>query len=125
MISYILIGGTIISLVLISTGLIIYYMPKGIESTPHFTMKWQMSGNNLFAYVTSLISKFHFLSNSAPSSFNINAIKIMALGLITLIMTPYVRVVASIIFFSLTKNFKYVFVTGFVLLILTISLIMH
>jgi len=121
-ISYILIGGIILSMLLIGIGLITYYIPKGISSSPHFTMKWKMGGSDFFTFVSNLISQFNF-SSSAPSSSN--AIKIMTLGLVILIITPFTRVIASVVFFGLSKDFKYLFITSFVLILLTLSLTTH
>jgi uncharacterized membrane protein len=117
-ISIILIAGIILSLTLVSIGMILYYTHRGGITSPHFTTKWQMSGKNFFIYVGNLISEI-----TTPSSFN--AINIMALGLVLLIITPFVRVVVSVIFFGVCRNFKYVLITSFVLILLTSSLIIH
>jgi uncharacterized membrane protein len=41
------------------------------------------------------------------------------------LLTPYVRVILSAVFFTREKNFKYMMITIFVLIILTISLTLH
>jgi uncharacterized membrane protein len=46
----------------------------------------------------------------------------MTLGIAILMLTPYVRVILSVIHFSREKNVKYVLITFFVLALLTISL---
>jgi uncharacterized membrane protein len=122
-ISYILIVGVFLSLVLISIGLVSYYTPRGFSSEPHFTTKWQMDGSNFFAFIDNFISQ---LSSSASTThFASNAIKIMALGLVILIITPFVRVFASVVFFGLSRNYKYLLITSFVLITLTVSLVAH
>lgn len=121
-ISYILIGGVILSMVLIGIGLMTYYIPKGIGSSPHYTMKWKMSGSDFFAYVTNTILNFNFSSYALSSS---NEIKLMAIGIIILIITPFTRVIASVIFFGISRNLKYLFITSFVLILLTFSLTTH
>jgi uncharacterized membrane protein len=40
-------------------------------------------------------------------------------------MTPYLRVVASVVYFGLVRNAKYLIITLFVLIILTASLLVH
>jgi uncharacterized membrane protein len=122
-ISYILIGGVVLSMILISIGLVSYYLPKGFNTQPHFTMKWQMAGSNFFTYIDSFISQLTSPASNATVTFN--AIKIMTLGLIILIMTPFVRVFASVIFFGLSRNYKYFLITSFVLIILAVSLLTH
>lgn len=118
-ISYILIVGVFLSLVLISIGLVSYYTPRGFSSEPHFTTKWQMDGSNFFSYMDN------FISLRSTTHFDSNAIKIMALGLVILIITPFMRVFASVVFFGLSRNYKYLLITSFVLITLTVSLIAH
>jgi uncharacterized membrane protein len=43
-------------------------------------------------------------------------------GVVILILTPYVRVLMSVLYFAWEKNTKYILITLFVLLLLTISL---
>jgi uncharacterized membrane protein len=40
-------------------------------------------------------------------------------------ITPYVRVLASVVYFGVVRNLKYVIITAFVLVILTASLLVH
>jgi len=49
----------------------------------------------------------------------------MTLGVATLILTPFVRVIASALYFVWRKNTKYVLITAFVLVALTVSLASH
>ena len=50
-------------------------------------------------------------------------ILLMTLGVTTLILTPYVRVIMSVLHFLKEGNLKYALITLFVLVLLTISLI--
>jgi uncharacterized membrane protein len=50
---------------------------------------------------------------------------LMALGLVLLMLTPYLRVVASAVYFAFSRNYKYVAITLIVLAMLTASLIAH
>ena len=122
-ISYVLIGGVVLSMILITIGLLSYYVPRGLSAQPHVTTKWQMGGSNFFAFIDNFISQ---LSSSASTThFPSNAIKIMALGLVILIIIPFVRVFASVIFFGLSRDYKYFLITSFVLITLTVSLVAH
>ena len=50
---------------------------------------------------------------------------LMTLGITVLILTPYVRTVMSAFYFASMKDVKYLLITLFVLVILTVSLITH
>jgi uncharacterized membrane protein len=49
----------------------------------------------------------------------------MTLGITTLILSPYARVVVSVLYFAWQRNIKYTLITIFVLTVLTISLALH
>ena len=117
-ISYILVVGIILSLLTISLGLLLYYITTG-KTSPHFTPKWQIGGTDFFTYTRNLISYF------TASYFAPNRITIMSLGIVLLIITPFIRVIASVIFFGYKRNFKYFLITSFVLIALTLSLVTH
>jgi uncharacterized membrane protein len=55
---------------------------------------------------------------AAPSPLNI-----MSLGIMTLMLTPYVRVVAGVIYYGVQKDWKYVGITLFVLAVITTGLV--
>jgi uncharacterized membrane protein len=114
-ISYILIAGVIVSVALEALGLFLYYI-QGSEATSAFTSEWQLSGRDFFAYAASLIVSFA----SAPTP-----ISIMALGIVLLMLTPYLRVLASTVYFGASKDLKYALITLYVLVILTLSLTVH
>jgi uncharacterized membrane protein len=50
---------------------------------------------------------------------------IMTLGILVLILTPYLRVVISIVYFAWERDYKYVLLTLFVLVVLSLSLALH
>jgi len=108
--SYILIAGVAISLVLEVTGLLIYYSQTGSLAFD-YSNQWELTGSNFFSYLGSLFSNL----GAGP-------IQLMALGIVVLMLTPYVRVIASAIHFLITKNGKYLAFTVFVLTVLTLSL---
>lgn len=91
--------GVIISATLILLGLFLLYIKGGGENTYN-----NISFNNLLNGIISL-----------------NPYSIMLLGLLVLIFTPVVRVIASIFVFYIEKDLLYVRITVIVLVILIIS----
>ena len=49
----------------------------------------------------------------------------MTLGIALLILTPYARVILSVLYFIGRKDLKYILITLFVFILLTISLLFH
>ena len=115
-ISYILILRVLASLVLETIGIISYYSLYG-TMTIILQPNSALSGTNFFSYAGNVI---HQTLVGVWTPF-----EILGLGIILLMITPYIRVVASVIYFSITKNTKYIFITLFVLTILTASLLLH
>ena len=111
-IGYILISGVAISLFLEVIGIILYYRSYGqfkiLEDKTVF-----IHGKNFFYFLFELIQGEHVHQK---------AIWLMTLGIAILMLTPYVRVILSVIHFSHEKNVKYVLITLFVLALLTMSL---
>jgi uncharacterized membrane protein len=115
-ISYILMVGVAVSVVVELVGMVNYYYMNGnLEIT--FQPGLALKGTNIFSYAGATIFEL-FTGGWTPYSF-------LGLGVVLLLMTPYVRVWASVIYFSLVKNIKYVFITGIVLVILTASMLAH
>ncbi len=104
-----------ISVVLESIGLAMYFGAYGntqVSQSPNV----YISGHDFFSFIATTVQNL-FVSQ--------NAVLFMTLGLIFLILTPYIRAVTSVVYFAWTKNAKYVAITAFVLIVLTISLIIH
>jgi uncharacterized membrane protein len=114
-ISYLLIVGVIGSVALEITGVIIYYRSYGnLAILSDSTV--MIHGHDFFSFIYDLFSG----KNSIGP-----AIWPMTAGIILLILTPFVRVIVSVFYFGWRKNFKYVVITLFVLIVLTISLSLH
>ncbi len=114
-ISYLLIFGVTISVALEAIGIWLYFGTYGnlqISQTSNFFIK----GENFFAFILDKIQ--------APVVSE-NALFFMTLGLIILILTPYIRAVTSFIYFAWEKNRKYVLITLFVVVVITLSLALH
>jgi uncharacterized membrane protein len=114
-ISYLLIIGVVISLFLEVIGLILFFRSYSnlniLENSVAF-----IRGENFFSFVFTLF-QWENMQNSA--------LLFMTLGLVVLILTPYIRVIMSVIYFAWKKNSKYVLMTLFVLITLTVSLALH
>ncbi len=115
-ISLVLIGGVILSLILESYGLFLYHHLSG-KTAILYTPQWRMDGTNFFTYIAHL---FRNLASGGGSP-----VDWMALGIVTLMLTPYIRVVAAVGFYAVKKDWKYLFITLFVLTVLTGSLAIH
>jgi len=114
-ISYILIGGVMLSVIIECFGLLLYYAETG-DIVLSFSSEWQLSGDNFFSYSAQLFSSF---------IGGVSTIRIMALGIVLLMLTPFLRVIASVTYFGLRRDLTYVLITIFVLVVLTLSLAVH
>ncbi len=111
-IGYVLITGVVISLLVEAIGILLYYL-----SYRHFNISSErtlfIQGRNFFDFMIEL-----FKGDYAGK----RAIFLMSVGVVILILTPYVRVLMSVLYFAWEKNTKYILITLFVLVLLTISL---
>ena len=96
-------------------GISAYYVQSGGFSY-QFTPQWQMVGSNFFSYFFSLVASM----GGVP-----DPIAIMALGVVLLMLTSYVRVFATLIHFAFVKNLRYTTISLFVFIVLTITLFAH
>jgi uncharacterized membrane protein len=115
-IGYILIIGVVTSLIMESAGLVLYTVDKGTVGIDLSDSEARVRSRDFFAYIIDVVASV--LSNPSYAS-------VMALGLVLLMLTPYLRVVASVVYFALSHNYKYVVITLIVLAMLTASLIAH
>jgi uncharacterized membrane protein len=114
-ISYLLIIGVVISLFLEAMGLILFFVSYSNLNIMENRVAF-IEGGNFFSFVLML-----FQGENVQNS----ALLFMTGGLVILILTPYIRVITSVIYFAWKKNIKYVIVTLFVLISLTASLALH
>jgi uncharacterized membrane protein len=115
LISYLLIIGVITAVVLEVIGITLYYGTYGnvaYSQAPNL----YITGENFFAFVVERIQNLFVTEN---------AIAFMVAGIIVLVLVPFVRAIASCLYFAWEKNWKYVLITLFVIVILTISLAVH
>lgn len=114
-ISYILIVGVIVSLLLEVAGIILYYRSYGSWGVL-LDRAVRIQGHDFFSFLFDLIRGAHTEGI---------ALRLMTAGIAVLILTPFIRVVFSVFYFAWEKNSKYVLITLFVLLVLTLSLTLH
>ncbi len=115
-ISYVLITGVLASVAVETFGIVSYYLANG-NLNILFQPSSAMKGTDFFSYTTKLAQQL--------SVGVLTPMQILGLGIVLLMMIPYLRVVASVVYFGLAKNPKYLFITLFVLIVLTASLLKH
>ncbi len=114
-ISYLLIIGVVLSVLLEIAGIIMFYHTSGSLAV--------LQDKSVFVQEHDF---FRFIYNSLRTGDgNGTGIRLMTAGLVILILTPFLRVILSVIYFAWKKDFKYMIITAFVLLVLTISLLLH
>ncbi len=114
-ISYLLIIGVIASVVLIGIGMVLYYGEYGNVQISQDKSVF-IVGQNFFVFTVSVFQ--HSFASQ-------DALVFITLGLIILILTPYIRAITSAVYFAGERHYKYVLITVFVLIVLTASLTLH
>ena len=113
LVSYVLLTGVVTSVILVILGLAWHWLNTG-----RLGVDYRIAGMNLFEFVVSDIRQV--------ASAEVRPRFLVSLGIAVLMLTPYVRVLASLLFFAFAEhNRKYVVFTGFVLSVLTFSLFLR
>jgi len=113
MIGYILLVGVLISAALLTIGLIWHWARWGNLRFEH-----SIVGMNFFEFILSTLRQV-----SSPAT---RPRFILNMGIGILMLTPFVRVLASVFYFALKeRNWKYTLFTGFVFCVLTYSLFLR
>ena len=113
LVGYILLVGVLLSMALIAIGVVWHWVATG-----QLGLEYSISGMNLFKFVLVDIQQM-FSGAFRPSLF-------VNLGIAALMLTPYVRVLASLLYFAFVeRNGKYTVFTGFVFAVLTYSLFLR
>jgi uncharacterized membrane protein len=109
----VLMGGVLLSALLVLAALAWHWAQTG-----HLGAEYQIAKLNLFEFLREAIRQI------VAGTFRPRLL--MNLGFGALLLTPYVRVLASLLFFALVeRNWKYSVFTGFVLSVLTYSLFLR
>ena len=114
-ISWILMGGVVLSGVLEAWGIVLYRRTTGSLALV-YTPAWKLSGDSFFAYLLRLVRDM---------GIGKDHVSVMALGIAVLMLTPYLRVAAAAIYYALRRDGRYLSITLFVLGVLTWSLAAH
>lgn len=112
-VGYILLCGVLLSMALITVGLVWRYAKSGEVASDY-----RISGMNMADFT---IAEFRLARAGAirPRLF-------INLGIVILMLTPFFRVLVSVIYFMFAlKNWKYTLFTAFVLAVLTYSLFLR
>jgi len=113
LIGYILLVGVLLSVLLLVIGLIWHWMSQG-----QFASEYLLGGTNLFGFLVGLSKRLS--SGAFHPQF------LVSLGIAVLLLTPLIRVVASMFYFAMVAhNWKYTVFTGFVAVVLTYSLFLR
>jgi len=112
-ISWILVVGVVASVILDCAGLALNYISTRDLALPT-SPTWHVQTSNFFTFVGTALPSV----SSGPS-----AVTLLTLGIIMLMLTPYLRVIASVVFYGARKDYRYLGITSLVLIIITISLI--
>ena len=109
----ILLVGVLLSAGFLLAGILWHYLASG-SPEPHDVI----AGTNLFQF---------WLANIRQVSIgNLNPSLLLNVGLAILLITPYFRVAASVLYFAIADlNLKYTVFTSFVLSVLTYSLFLR
>ncbi len=109
-VGYVLLIGVLLSMVLIALGVVWRYFNTG-----QLGMDYTIAGVNFFEFVLEDLRQM-ILGAFRPRL-------LVSLGIATLMLTPYVRVFASMLFLAVVEhNWKYTAFTAFVFAVLTYSL---
>ena len=114
-ISYLLAAGVVTSLILIAAGILLFYFQFGNLAVSE-KKSMLLQEKNFFYFLYDL-----FRAGNSQGM----AIWVITLGIAVLILTPYARVLLSVVYFFREKDLKFSFITLFVLVILTLSLAAH
>ncbi|MGD6806855.1 MAG: DUF1634 domain-containing protein [Candidatus Bathyarchaeia archaeon] len=114
-VSILLIAGVVTSVIFEVIGIGLYFGSYGNTEVSHAQNAY-ISGENFFIFIIQKVQNLFAQEN---------ALLFMTMGIITLILTPYIRAITSCIYFAWEKNGRYVLITLFVLIVLTVSLIFH
>jgi uncharacterized membrane protein len=114
-IGYLLVFGVVTSLVLVGIGILFFYFDFGRLAISEKKAMF-LCEQNFFAFLWDF---------SRGGNVQGRGIWLMTLGIAILILTPYARVIMSVVYFIAMRDIKYTLITLFVLVLLTLSLLLH
>jgi uncharacterized membrane protein len=84
------------------------------ETSLTLSPQWLVKGGNFFGFVASTLSS---LAKAA------DPVSITGLGIAILVLTPYFRIVAAVVYYAVEKDWNYVAITTTVFFIVTLGLV--
>ena len=113
LVGYILLVGVIATVILVSSGLLWYWLMTG-----SLQLNYTIAGMNLFEFAAAELGQ--------AAGGMIRPRLLVSLGIVVLLLTPYLRVAASFLYFALVaRDGKYAVFTGIVWSVLTYSLFLR
>lgn len=112
-ISWILRIGVFLSVVFEAAGLLLNYFETG-SSALALTDSWRIAGGNFFDFAYSV-------GGSLLEGFR--AFTLVSTGIVILMLTPYLRVLAAVVYYAVERDWKYVAITSTVFILITIALL--
>lgn len=110
---YVLLGGVVVSVALVAAGLAWHWLRTG-----QLAVEYSLGKRNL---VELVLVELHQLAQGA-----FRPRLLISLGIVALLLTPYVRVLTALVWFVLVeRNWKYSAFTALVLAVLTYSLFLR
>jgi uncharacterized membrane protein len=113
LVGYILLAGVIATVILLTSGLLWHWLMTG-----NLQLDYTIAGMNLFEFAATELGR---VAEGA-----IRPRLLVSLGIVALLLTPYLRVAASFLYFALiARDGKYAVFTGIVWSVLTYSLFLR
>jgi uncharacterized membrane protein len=109
-ISWILRAGVALSLALESAGILWNYLNTGNSYPP----PWFVQNANFFGFLSSILSS---LAGGATP------LAVTGLGVAVLVLTPYARIIAAVLYYAVEGDWKFVAITLSVFSIITVGLL--
>lgn len=116
-ISWILRVGVILSVIFEGSGLLMEYLRTGTSTLciggPGCDT-WRVAGGNFFNFAYSTFGSI---------AGGLSATGLISMGIVILMFTPYFRIAAAVVYYTVEKDWKYVLITFFVFLLITTALL--
>jgi uncharacterized membrane protein len=113
LVGYVLLAGVMLSVLLIAAGL-----AWRLIATGRLTVEYSLSDMNLAQFAATEVR--------LVTAGELRPRLLINLGIVVLMLTPFARVLASVLFFAFgERNLKYTVITAFVLTVLSYSLFLR
>ena len=112
-ISWILRAGVAVSLLFETVGLLLNYINTG-QTSLTLSDQWIARGGNFFGFISSVLGS---LAKGA------DPVSITGLGIAVLVLTPYFRIIAAVVYYVAVKDWNFVAITAAVFGIITLGLV--